>query len=265
MVPAQQTLLMVTRTHQRFYTEQVSGVPSACLVTQPRNRGTAPAILYSLMRVRDVDPGGIVAFFPSDHHFAHDEALVAQMNLAFAVSESLPELVTLLGVVPQTPEVAYGWIEPGALLDNRMADPVFHISRFWEKPSQALASDLMRRGCLWNSFVMVGRVCAFFRLFQRALPDLLESFESMQAASLTLARNEALDDLYSRIPGISFSDSVLAVCPSDLAVLRGSGLDWSDLGEPARVTSLLSRRSVKPEWSLSPAGKATAAAAASAG
>jgi mannose-1-phosphate guanylyltransferase len=112
MIRPDQTLLVLTRTHERFYGTEVEDVSPSCLLVQPQNRGTSAAILYSLMRIRAVDSSGLVAFFPSDHHIADDEAFVAQIDLAFSLAEFYPELVFLLGIVPETPETSYGWIEP---------------------------------------------------------------------------------------------------------------------------------------------------------
>jgi len=74
LVPRWRTLLMLTRAHESFYADQVAGMPSTSMLIQPSNRGTAPAILCSLMRLREMDPKGVVAFFPSDHYFCGDEA-----------------------------------------------------------------------------------------------------------------------------------------------------------------------------------------------
>lgn len=239
LIGAQQTLLVMTRTHQRFYSGMVDGVPPSCLLIQPRNQGTAPAILYSAMCVQTMDSHGVVAFFPSDHHFANGEALAIHIDAAFTIAEQRPDLVVLLGVVPESAEVSYGWIEPGAPLATCAAGSVFRVSRFWEKPDWRLASLLMQRGCLWNSFVMVGRVGAFLNLFGRALPSLLRSFDSVRSVLMTPAEACALSDLYSAIPSCGFCDEVLSVRPEALAVLRGPDLGWSDLGEPDRVRAVL--------------------------
>ena len=45
---------------------------------------------------------------------------------------------------------------------------VLPIRRFWEKPAPELAASLLSRGCLWNSFVMVGRVPTFIDLIAPA-------------------------------------------------------------------------------------------------
>ena len=155
----------------------------------------------------------MVGFFPSDHYFADDEALVAHVDSAFEAAESSSGKVVLLGIKPSSPEVAYGWIEPGASLTNHPFGTVFEVSRFWEKPNLSLASALMERGCLWNSFLMVGRVDAYLSLIRRALPGLFESFESIRPSLFTEQEPEALVHLYSGIHGSNFSDEVLAKSP----------------------------------------------------
>lgn len=242
MIEPDQTLLVTTATHERYYADQLTGVPASCLVAQPLNQGTAPAIIYSLMRLREVDANAVVAFFPSDHHFSNEEALAVHMETAFGAAVAHPERVTLLGIVPETPEVAYGWIEPGAALATAAADTVLSVNRFWEKPSHAHAVTLMRSGGLWNSFIMVGHITAFFELIRRTIPKLLESFESVRWAFSSPRERDAVKEIYSRIPPAGFSDEVLAASPSNLAVLRGSELGWSDLGEPGRVQAVLQQR-----------------------
>jgi mannose-1-phosphate guanylyltransferase len=199
---------------------------------QPHNHGTAPAIAYSLTHVNRIDPTAVVAFFPSDHHFADEGAFSAHLNLAFTQAEQHLERVILLGIAPDSPEEAYGWIEPGAPI---AAGPAFEVRGFWEKPSRGIAMQLMRGGSLWNSFVMVGRVSAFLEMMRRTVPDLVRSFEAMWAAVARGRGAGALRELYTRIPPANFSDEVLSVRSSDLAVLPAHGLGWSDLGEPQRA------------------------------
>ena len=113
------------------------------------------------------------------------------------------------------------------------------------KAFRSLASSLMERGCLWNSFVMVGHVHAFLNLIRRALPGLVELFESIRSSLFTAAERTALCELYSGIRATSFSQDVLSGQPNELAVLRATGLGWSDLGEPGRVHSVLERKGVQ--------------------
>jgi mannose-1-phosphate guanylyltransferase len=247
LVQPWQTLLMLTKTHEPFYADEVAGIPTSRLTIQPFNRDTAPAILYCLLRLCEMDPKGVVAFFPSDHHFSDEEAFARHIDSAYAAAASRPEMVILLGIPPETPEAEYGWIERGIPLGSPVPDSVSRVCRFWEKPHALLASALMERGCLWNSFVMVGHVQAFLNLIRSALPSLVESFESIRSLFFTASEQEAVYDIYSGIRAANFSQDVLSVQPNGLAVLRASGLGWSDLGEPGRVRSVLERRGIQME------------------
>src|ERR1019366_7081729 len=125
LVESWRTLLVLTRTHEPFYADEVAGIPSSRLLIQPSNRGTTPAILYSLLRLREMDPKGVVAFFPSDHHFSDDEAFICHIDSAYAAADARPEIVVLLGIPPETPEVEYGWIEPGTSLGDPGPNSVY--------------------------------------------------------------------------------------------------------------------------------------------
>jgi len=98
--------------------------------------------------------------------------------------------------------------------------------------------------------VMVGHVNAFLSLIRKALPSLVESFESIRPSLFTALEPAALLRLYSEIRVHSFSDDVLATRPHDLAVLSGGNLGWSDLGETSRVLSVLGRNGTRAEWAL---------------
>ena len=242
IVSAPNIMFVLTQKHERFYEDHVSEMHPSRLVIQPRNQGTAAAILYSLLRLEELDPAGTVAFFPSDHHFENDAALAKQINLAFSAAESRPELVVLLGVVPEAPEVEYGWIQPDRRVADSLPGSLLRVNRFWEKPSPAVASALMGNGCLWNSFVMVGAVAAFLTLMRRCLATLVESFETIRSSFLTAKEAEAVHTLYSAIPAINFSERVLASSAPNLSVLRSHGLGWSDLGDASRVLSIVRRQ-----------------------
>jgi mannose-1-phosphate guanylyltransferase len=236
-------LLVLTRTHEAFYGDQAAEIPPSGMLIQPCNRGTAPAIIYSLVHLREMDSEGIVAFFPSDHHFSDDNAFARHMESAYAAAVSLPEQVIFLGIPPDSPEVEYGWIEPGVSCVAQSC--VFPVSRFWEKPPRKLATELMAQGCLWNSFVMVGRINAFLNPIRQTLPSLLGAFESIRSSFSTASGEKGLLELYSGIPATSFSQDVLSMRPTDLAVQCATGLGWSDLGEPGRVLAVLESRGAR--------------------
>lgn len=246
-----QTFIVVTQKHRRFYESLAHEVSPTLLLQQPHNKGTAPAILYALLRVATKSPQAIVALFPSDHFFMDDEEFMAHIDIAFDAVKTQPETVTLLGITPTSAEKEYGWIEPQRSVLGSAVRSITRVERFWEKPSASLATSLMQRGCLWNSFVMVGRVDSLLRMTQAALPELYADFSALTPAFESWLEHKALARLYSRINDTNFSHEVLAARPQDLAVMRVGDVGWSDLGEPSRVLATLAHLGVQSELAMS--------------
>lgn len=245
------TLFVVTEKHRRFYQSLTQSVSQNLLLEQPANKGTAPAILYALMRVAAKSPKAIVTLFPSDHYFADDEEFMSHVDAAFDAVQGQPNTVALLGITPSAPETEYGWIEPQRSILGSLPRSITRVGRFWEKPNANVAHTLMNRGCLWNSFVMVGRVDALLKMTRRALPEMYSQFAAIKSTFETSTERKALHELYSKIQESNFSHEVLAARPEDLAVMRVGDVGWSDLGEPARVLSTIARIGVQAEMAMS--------------
>jgi len=240
-IAAANTTIVLTETHEQFYRSALNHIASENLVVQPVNKGTAPAILYSLLRIDKVAPNATAAFFPSDHYFSDDETFMFHVEAAFDAVAARPDLVILLGITPDAPEEQYGWIEPGPSVHANASGHFYQVKRFWEKPSRPLAQELMEKGCLWNSFVMIGQVSALLAMIREAIPDLYRRFAPTKELNLVAERKLACQ-LYGSIPSINFSRAVLANPPENLALFPVRGVEWSDLGEPARVISTFAPR-----------------------
>ncbi len=244
-VKQDQILTALTCTQERFYKPIVGRISSRNLVIQPHNRGTAPAILYALLQLAEMDPTARVALFPCDHFIDDDHEFVRHVELAFNAVEYRPELTVLLGIAADRPEVSYGWIEPGEAIG---VGPVFTVRQFWEKPLPELAGELFRRGCLWNSFVIVARASTLLGLFIIAMPKLYGSFKNVRTTFGTVREEETIERLYRDLPVSSFSDDVLMRHGVNLGVIPVAGVQWNDLGEPHRVIETLRHLGIQPAW-----------------
>jgi len=266
-ISRERTLVVLTGSHERFYTEELSDVARNRMIVQPENRGTLPAILCALLRIVQLDEDASVAFFPSDHHYADEKKLIAGIESAFAIAHTDPDAVILFGALARHAEVAYGWIEPdvssGDALNgdalNDSENPLPRVRRFWEKPSESDARMLLERGCLWNTFVMVGRARAFLAMIQLAAPGLYDVFAPLSLRTHS-EMAESLAAAYSRIATADFSEQVLSTQPDKLTVLSLGDVGWSDLGDPQRVVSTLSRHGAETPW-IAPWHRSLAASA----
>lgn len=186
-----------------------------------------------------------VAIFPSDHFVGDDQNFMRHVEIAFTATASRPELTVLLGIAPQWPESSYGWIEPGTAIGDT---PVFTVRCFWEKPQTDLARELLYRGCLWNSFVMVGHLSALLGLFLTAVPELYLAIKKIRSVVDTTFEEKTIERLYADLRTTGFSEQVLAERAVNLAVLPVRGIEWSDLGEPRRVMDTIARTGIRPQW-----------------
>ena len=244
-----QHVVVVSREHEPYYRELAGELAPDRLVEQPRNAGTAPGIVYSLLRIRELaHDDAPVAIFPSDHYVADDGAFITAVMHALAVARARPEFVVLLGVEATSPETEYGWIDPDPDPLPLLNEPAFPIRRFWEKPSLRLAQRLFERGALWNSFVMVGWVDTFLGLTRRVAPDLLTAFDPLRPALGGPREAEAAERVYAALESSGFSQRVLVPGTDGLLTVRAKSVDWSDWGNPQRVMATVRRTGWRPAW-----------------
>jgi len=232
-VPADQTISVVTAHHAPYYRHDLASIPQQLLIEQPIGRGTAPAIAYAIARVARLAPDAVVGLFPADHHYEDAAILRQAASRAYAAAAVDRERVFLIGAIPDRAETDYGYIQPMPLAGSPHDLHVRGVAAFIEKPAHAEALGLVARGCLWNTFVLVGHVGAFASLFESTLPGLYDSFTAV-ADDDRLALS-----LYATLAPSDFSQDVLARRPERLGLLSlGSG-NWTDLGQPSRVLEVM--------------------------
>jgi len=245
---ADRQVLVVSREHEPYYRGLGLDLAPDRLVVQPRNAGTAPGILYPLLRIRQLEGNVPVAIFPSDHYVSDDGAFITAVMHAVAVAHARPEYVVLLGVEASAPETEYGWIDPHPVPLPLPGEPAFPILHFWEKPSRRLADRLFERGALWNSFVMIGWVDTFLALTGRVAPDLLAAFDPLRPAIGSPREAEVAERIYAALESSGFSERVLVPGADGLVAVRAKSVDWSDWGHPQRVMATVRRTGWRPAW-----------------
>lgn len=207
-MPAEVDITIATCASQKESIQrQVTGGYS--LVLEPERRDTAPAIMLAcahLASVQNANVDDTVIVMPIDT-FADQNYYNKVCDLDSAVQSGFADLV-LLGVEPTYPSEKYGYILP-----RKKEDSVWMVSEFREKPTEALAAELISRGGLWNCGVFafrlgyVGSITASYGIHN--------SFDELQAH-------------YTDLPKLSFDYEVVEKA-SSVAVVPFSG-EWKDLG-----------------------------------
>lgn len=250
LIEPTRVLFVLAKKHEPFYREELGCVAGSQKIVQPQNRGTLPAILWSLLQIARVDEGAQVAFFPSDHFFGNEHAFISAIERAFDVAEKKRDSVILLGANAERPETEYGWIEPECGAEEGGGFGFSPVRRFWEKPALETAKELERQGCLWNTFVMIGSAGAFLEMIRHAAPVVFETFEAALASDAPGYDEHKMTVMYDGIGSSDFSREVLALSTERLLVTSCGEAGWSDLGEPRRFIAALTKSGDENPWAV---------------
>lgn len=243
-IPSARTVVMTVRAHVPYVAEEFTGVsdPPYVLV-QPRDRGTAPAILHAARWIGRRDPEAMLAVFPCDHFVLGAATFMAHMLDVVRASVSWPERVTLLGATPPSAGSDHGWIEAGAPIDGATA-LLSEVRKIGVEPPDRseLAPSIAGR---WNTGVAVGSAGAFVALGARSLPaasGLLDRAYEREEPDAS-----GLREAYAPMDAASL-EQMAAADPGSLAVSSLPRLTWCDLGRPDGLVAVLSRMRVRPAW-----------------
>jgi mannose-1-phosphate guanylyltransferase len=247
-IPTERTIVVTMRQHAGYMAEEFVGLSLPHVLVQPDDRGTAAGVLYPAHWIAWRDPDATIAVFPSDHFILGEATFMAHVTEVGRWIDGHPDRVVLLGAPATSPEVEYGWIEPGDTLGEVTTGPVRAIRRFWEKPPEVRAHACLSAGHLWNTSVLVGKVAAVLRLGWLGLPDLSDRMARIERFVGTPDEESGLRQAYALMNKANFSRSILEGCPDGLAVSMLPRLVWADLGNPRRVMDVVARMRVRPEW-----------------
>jgi mannose-1-phosphate guanylyltransferase len=249
---------IVAQQHHRWWStlEALTCLPQANLIVQPRNRGTAIGILYSLLHILSQDACAQVLLLPSDHYVADETILQRSLAAAMGHIARHPDVPVLLGLHPDEPDSELGYVIPGPVAGAE-GNGVRSVARFVEKPELPVAARIVRAGGLWNTFIIAASARALLNMF---LPRFASIVMEMQVIVGNARQHRtaggwpAIVDMYARLPELDFSRDLLEGREDMVHVLPVPSCGWSDLGTPHRVGETLRRlrgqhRSVQHETS----------------
>jgi mannose-1-phosphate guanylyltransferase/mannose-6-phosphate isomerase len=155
----------------RFAVEEQmqQGGSTGLIVLEPHPRKTAPALTLAALVAEATGDDPILLLMPADHFVADPAALRGAIRQA-AVHASRGAIVSL-GVEPDLPETAFGYIQYGEPLD---AGGASRLQRFIEKPDAAAARRYLETGnYLWHSGIVLLRASVWLRALELCHPDML--------------------------------------------------------------------------------------------
>jgi mannose-1-phosphate guanylyltransferase len=169
-------------------------------------------------------------------------AFIGHVMRAVNAISYMPDKIALLGIVPDGPETGYGYIQPANRL--KLSGNVYHVNSFTEKPNSNDAREIIARGGLWNTMVMVFRLSRMLDLVREAAPREVRGLFELRTSP------ERAPGLYQTMRPWNFSTQVLARIPQHLIVLKVANVFWSDWGTRESIERTYKTLNLVPAWKL---------------
>ena len=144
-------------------------------------------------------------------------------------------LVTI-GIAPEAPSTAYGYIETGGRLGVARA-----VTAFVEKPDEQTAAEYLATGrYLWNAGMFVAKASILMDVLERFHPEIAGPLRSLAAAWDGDGRQEAVEAYWEPLAPAVIDTAVaeplaaiggVAVVPADMG--------WSDIGDYASLAAVI--------------------------
>lgn len=212
---ARDRILVVTGENLADRVQEVLRIPAGNILVEPKAASTAPALIWATWEAQRRDPDAEVLSLHADWAVGDATAFRRTADLALTTARLHDRLVTV-GVIPSRPETGYGYIVPGAPLD----DSARTVARFSEKPDAATALDLMAAGALWNT--------GLFAWTARRLLDEVTRHTPEVASAIAALESDDIPGFFRGVTPISI-DVGLLERSGEVAVVTGA-FSWDDVG-----------------------------------
>lgn len=195
------------------------GIPAEVLL-EPGPRDSAAAMAAAALWALARDPEAILAVVSADHHIP--DAAAFRAAVAQARDHARSGWIVTLGVRPDGPSTAYGYIRPAP---GQGARP---IAAFVEKPDLEAAKAYLAAGDLWNSGNFIAPAALLVAELEAHAPLVLAAVRAALDGAGPVKGATLLGPAFLTAPKISIDYAVME--KTARAAVLPVGFAWSDVG-----------------------------------
>lgn len=223
---SQAPIVVCNHDHRFFIAEQAKSLDCTLdsILLEPLAKNTAPAIAIAALKAREMGGDPLLLVLPSDHIFSDTRAFHTAVEHAQTLAAS--GFLVTFGIVPDSPETGYGYIEAGEVL----ADGGRKVLRFVEKPDRETAQKYIDAGgYTWNSGMFLFKASVFLRELGKYQPGMLNAcVEAVAKAQSDLGFCRIDAEAFAQCPSDSVDYAVME--KTDCAAVIPLDAGWSDVG-----------------------------------
>lgn len=228
LCPNENVWIVTNKKYDAWIKEQLPEVPAENILLEPCRRNTAPCIAYVSWHIKAKDPKAYLVITPSDH-IVMDTAEFRRVITQCLKFTSETDAILTLGMKPNRPETAYGYIQADLSSSSPRNKEIFRIDTFREKPDlQTAQKYIQQNNFFWNAGIFIWSVSTIVNAFRIYSPAISKIFENMLSIYGTDKEQEMIDLHYPECENISVDYAIMEkaeeifVCPASFG--------WSDLG-----------------------------------
>lgn len=224
------SIIVAGEEHRFLLLDQLKDLRGAStdILLEPVGKNTAPALTLAALHAIDKNDEAILVVSPADHAVKDIDTFRRVVDQA--VDMAMDGSIITLGIVPNKPETAYGYIQTAGDTGN--------VIRFVEKPDAETAQQyLSAGGYFWNAGIFVLKASVWLEAIQTFRSDI---FTTVKEAWLTKYEDVLEQTIFIRpdkekfcgCPSESIDYAVMEPCPTSTLSVRMLPLNagWSDLG-----------------------------------
>ncbi|MGY0563758.1 MAG: mannose-1-phosphate guanylyltransferase/mannose-6-phosphate isomerase [Paraglaciecola chathamensis] len=212
--------------HRFLVAEQMRSIHQKCsILLEPVGRNTAPAIAIAAIEAAKAGKENEALLVLSSDHVIKDTDAFKKAISAAEPLVAEGNLVTF-GIVPNKPEVGYGYIKAG----SSVGENGFAVAEFVEKPNAETAQEYLDSGSYyWNSGMFMFTAKRYLEELKAYRPDILAACEAAMAETQSDLDFVRVDkDAFTNCPDESVDYAVME--KTDKAVVIPLDAGWSDVG-----------------------------------
>ncbi len=206
---------------------QAPEIPARNFIIEPYGKDSGPAAALGMSVIKQRDPQAVVAILTADHHISDKQGF--RNALAVAYDQATQGRIVTLGIMPNFPSTAFGYIQRGETLDKAGGFEICRAVSFTEKPDVNRAVEFIVSGDYsWNSGMFIWHVDTAMQEFERQRPALYASLRELMPTVDTPAYEETLNRVWEQIERIALDYAVMEGA-HNMAIIPVN-IGWSDVG-----------------------------------
>jgi len=223
IIPKENILIATNERYKDLVLKHLKGIDENQILLEPAMRNTAPCVLYSTLKIKNLNENALVVMAPSDAFIADEVEFVKNIQTAFDACEKEDILMTL-GIKPSGPNTGYGYINFEDSLQK-----IKKVKKFTEKPDIETAKTFVEQGdYLWNAGIFIWSVKSVLKSFERSLPKMCTLFNAGDTVWNTKEERKFIQSNYEKSENISIDYGIMEQAENVYVLPVDFG--WNDLG-----------------------------------